>query len=360
MRYLHVLRLPGLDRRRDVVRLIDGDGRQVRQLAGGGAHQLARAQRGGRGDLKEPQALALHVRAQFFKVFAPGVVQQVALVRGDELRPGGQLRAVALKLGVYRLEILHGVAPLAAGDVHQVYQQPAAVDVPQKVVPQPGALARALDDAGDVRQHEGHVLVHIHHAQVGEERREMVVGDLRVRVGDHGEQRALAHVGEAHEPHVGQQLQLQQYAVALPGQARLGKAGDLARGGGEVLVAPAAAPAAAGHIVLAGGHVVHYRAAVRVAQKRAARDAQYDALAVLAGAALALAVLAVPGDELALIAEVHQRGHVAVGLKNDVAAAAAVAAVRPAGRHVFLAVEGHRPVPALTGADFYSYLVNKG
>ena len=105
---------------------------------------------------------------------------------------------------------------------------------------------------------------------------------------------------------------------------------------------------------------MHDGAAVCVAQKRPARDAQDDALAVLAGAALALAVLAVPGDEFALVAEVHQGGHVAVGLKDDVPAAAAVAAVRPAGRNVFFAVEGHRPVPALTGADFYGYLVNKG
>ena len=105
---------------------------------------------------------------------------------------------------------------------------------------------------------------------------------------------------------------------------------------------------------------MHDGAAVRVAQQRAAGDAQDDALAVLAGAALALAVLAVPGGELALIAEVHQRGHVAVDREDDVPAAAAVAAVRAAGRHVFLAVEGHGPVPALPGADLYRYLVNKG
>ena len=80
---------------------------------------------------------------------------------------------------------------------------------------------------------------------------------------------ALAHIGEAHEPHVGQELELQQYGVLLAGQARLGEAGDLAGGGGEVLVAPAAAAAAAGHVVLAGGHVVHDGTAVGVAQQRA-------------------------------------------------------------------------------------------
>ena len=104
---------------------------------------------------------------------------------------------------------------------------------------------------------------------------------------------------------------------------------------------------------------MHDGAAVRVAQHGAARDLEDDALAVLAGAALALPGLAVPGHELALVAEVHERGHVVVHGKDDVAAAAAVAAVGPARRDVLLAVEGHSPGPAVSGADLYRHLVNE-
>ena len=42
-----------------------------------------------------------------------------------------------------------------------------------------------------------HALVDIYDAEVGIERREVVIRDLRVRVGRHGQQRALAHVRES-------------------------------------------------------------------------------------------------------------------------------------------------------------------
>ena len=40
-----------------------------------------------------------------------------------------------------------------------------------------------------------------------------------------------------------------------------------------------------------------------------------------------------------------------VHLKDDAAAPAAVTAVRSAGRHILLPVEGHRAVSAVAGAD---------
>ena len=89
------------------------------------------------------------------------------------------------------------------------------------------------------------------------------------------------------------------------------------------------------------------------------RDPEDDGLAVLAGAALALAGLAVDGGELALVAEVHERGHVLVHGEDDVAAAAAVAAVGAARRDVFLAVEGDGAGPAVPGADLDGDFVNK-
>ena len=239
-------------------------------------------------------------------------------------------------------------------------EQAAAVDMPQEVVAEACALAGALDDAGDIGQHKALPLADVHDAEVGEQRGEVVVRYLGMGVGHHAQKRALAHVGEAHQAHVGQQLELQQHGVRLAGQAGLGEAGRLARGGGEALVAPAAAAAAAGDKVLAGAHVVHDGAGVRVADDGADGDAQDNALTVPARAALAAAGGAVPGRELALVAEVHERVHVGVNAEDNVAAAAAITAVRPAGRDVFLAVEADCPVAALAGADIYGYLVNKG
>ena len=46
-----------------------------------------------------------------------------------------------------------------------------------------------------------------HHAEVGGEGRERIVGDLGPSRGDHREQGALAGIGLSHEPHVGDQLE---------------------------------------------------------------------------------------------------------------------------------------------------------
>ena len=343
---------------RDIVRLVRRHRRDLGKLGRARLDELARAGVGGGAHLKEFVALRFDVRAQAVDVCAV-VAEQVAFVGGDDLRARGQHVAVGAQLGVDGLKVLDRVAPLAAGDVHQMHEQAAAVDVAQEVVAEAGTVARTLDDARNVRHDERRTLRHVHDAQVGEEGREVVVCDLRVRLRHHGQQRALAHIREADEAHVRQQLQLEQDRVALARQTGLGKARHLPRRRGEVLVAPAAAPAARGHERLARGHVVHDRAAVRVAQQRAARHADVQALAHTAGAALALTVGTVAGHIFALVAKVHERGHVVVHFKDDVAAAPAVAAVRAAGGHIFLAVEGHCAVAAVARAHGDGHFINK-
>ena len=71
----------------------------------------------------------------------------------------------------------------------------------QKVMPQPRALRRALDQAGNIRNDKG-VFVILHHAQIGGKRREVIVRDLGLCRGDFGKERALSHVGESDQPHV--------------------------------------------------------------------------------------------------------------------------------------------------------------
>ena len=287
------------------------------------------------------------------------VVQQIGLVGHRDLGPVGQLHAVLLQLGVDGVEIGNGVPALAAGHVHQVDQQAAAVDVAQEVVAQAGAFAGALDDAGDVRHDEADTLVHVHHAQIGVEGGEVVVGDLGVGLAHHAQKRGFAHVGEAHQPHVGQQLQLQHHVVGLAGQARLGKAGHLAGGGGEMLVAPAAAAAPAQDEGLIVGHILNDLVGLGVTHQRAPGYPDGQALAVLAGLAAALAVHTVGGHVFALVAEVHQGGHIVVHLQDDGAAVAAVAAVGTACRYVFLTVKGNGTVAAVTGPAGDARLVNK-
>ena len=136
--------------------------------------------------------------------------------------------------------------------------------MPQEVVAQAGALAGPLDDAGDVRHDEADAVLHPHDAQVGEQGGEVVVGDLGLGLGHHGEQCGLAHVGEAHQPHVRQQLQLQDDVVGLAGEAALAKRGTCRVGVAKWLFPPAAPAAPAEHIGLAAGHVLHDLIGLRI------------------------------------------------------------------------------------------------
>ena len=88
---------------------------------------------------------------------------------------------------------------------------------------EPAALGRALDQPGDVGEHEL-VVVEPHDAEVRLERGERVVGDLRLRRAHRRDQRGLPGVREADERGVGEQLHLEAEPVLLAVLALLGEA----------------------------------------------------------------------------------------------------------------------------------------
>lgn len=71
------------------------------------------------------------------------------------------------------------------------------------------------------------------------------------------------------------------------------------------------------------------RPGLRVADQCAARHGNDERLCAFAEAALAATVFAALCCVLALVAEIRQRGEVIVHAEHDVAAATAVAAIRP-------------------------------
>ena len=173
----------------------------------------------------------------------------------------------------------------------------------------------------------------------------MVVGDLGPGLGGHGQEGGFPHVGEAHQAHVGQELQLQDHRPLLPRQAGFGELGGLPGGGGKVLVPPAAVAPPAEDEGLVPRHVLDDLPGLRIPHHGAPGDLEDQGAAVLAGALLAGAVAAVFGHVLPLVPEVHEGGHTVVHLEDHVASPAAVPAVGAAGGHVFLPVKGHAPFP---------------
>ena len=249
------------------------------------------------------------------------------------------------QLGLDRLVVLLGVGAVQRLQVEHVHEQAAALDVREELVAQPGARAGALDQPGDVRDHELAVVA-LERAEHRLDRGERVVRHLRLRAREPGEQRRLPGVRQAHEAGVRLQAQLQLERPLLAGQAALREARGLAGGGGELPVAAPAAAAARHNRAIARVQQLPAVAALDVLDDRAGRHADLERVGRRAVAVGALAVPAALRLEVGAAPEAGQVAQRGVHHDRDVAAAAAVAAVRTALRHVRLAPEGNDAVPA--------------
>ena len=132
-------------------------------------------------------------------------VNRVDLVQRHDLDLVGEMSLIGLELGPHRLV---GLAGMFAGGVDQVQQHAAALDMAEKPVAEAGAFMRALDQAGNVGEHEFAAL-RVHDAELRMQRGEGIVGDLRFRRADDGEEGRLAGVGQADEAGVRDQFQPQ-------------------------------------------------------------------------------------------------------------------------------------------------------
>ena len=135
-------------------------------------------------------------------------------------------------------------APPAEVDEHD--QHPRPLDVAQELVPEAPALARPLDEPGDVGDHELVAVVEAHDAEVGLERGERVVGDLGLGRRDRARSACdLPTLGKPDERDVGHQLQLEPQPALLARLALLGERRRPPAVGEEPGVAPAAPAAGA-------------------------------------------------------------------------------------------------------------------
>ena len=114
-------------------------------------------------------------------------------------------------------------------------------------------------------------------------------------------------------------------------------------------VAPAAAAALCGNERGLFGHIRHNGVRLRLADYRSARNLDDKILAVFAAPTSAVAAFSVGSGVFSLVAEVREGREIIVNLEYDISALAAVAAVGTAGRDIFLAVESHRAVAAVSG-----------
>src|SRR6185437_10776918 len=188
--------------------------------------------------------------------------------------------------------------------------------------------------------------------EIGMEGGEGIVGDLRLGSRHGGEESGFARVGEADEAGVGDQLQPQPYPFLGALLAGIGVARRLVRRSLEMGVAEAAIAASEqGHALADMGQVGDQGFVVVLEDLGADRNAHDDVRRIGAMPVLAHAVATGLGLEMLLVTVVDEGVQRVDALDHDVAAAASVAAVRPAELEEFLAQEADGAGPAVSGAD---------
>ena len=213
---------------------------------------------------------------------------------------------------------------------------------------------RAFDQPGHVGDDERALAGQADDAEVGAERGEGIVGDLRPRRRDARNHRRLPGVGEADQPDVGEQLQMEPEILFLAGQARFGAARRAIGGRGELRVAAAADAALGDQEPLSRGRQIgdlHHAVVLLLVDDGADRHLELDVGALAAGAIRAFAVSAAVGGEFLLEAEIEKGIEVGVRRQVDRTAGAAVAAIGAAARHELLAPEAHGAAAAVPGGD---------
>ena len=186
-----------------------------------------------------------------------------------------------------RSMIRNRLLEIVFGGVEHVDEQPGALEMSQELVAEPGALGGSLDEPRHVRDGELPLVRPVDDAENGLERRERVVGDLRLGVGDAAKQRGLAGVRQPGERRVDDQLQAKvDVAARRPGRPVSAKRGVCRVGVAKRAFPRPPWPPRAATNRASGGRQVGDEPAVRVEDLRADGNSELDRLAV--GAVLRL------------------------------------------------------------------------
>ena len=274
-------------------------------------------------ELVEP--VARHGRDRADRRTACG--RDVGLAADDDARPVEQIGPVAAELVEQHRAPVRRAASVDRREVEQDHEHAGALDVAQELVAEAAALGRAFDQPGDVGEHEL-VLVEAHDAEVRLERRERVVGDLRLG-------RARPPRSASTSPRSGSRRARRRRAASARGAAsalrrtrparRSSAPGARSTGSARCRVRPGRrAPRASGRRGARGRRAARRRAPYTTVPSGTSTTRSAPADAVLL---LARAVRARRGLAVRVVAEREQRRDVAVGPQPHVAAPAAVAAV---------------------------------
>src|SRR5689334_19547769 len=118
---------------------------------------------------------------------------------------------------------------LVRGEIYEVHEDRAALDVAQELIAETMSFVRAFDESRNVGDDERFVVIRADHTEVRDERRERVIGDLRLRCADDRDERRLARVRKTDHADVGDELELDEELALLTLFTRLRESRSLTR-----------------------------------------------------------------------------------------------------------------------------------
>lgn len=242
-----------------------------------------------------------------------------------------------------------------------------AFDMPQKRQSQALALRGSRNEPGNVGDGVAHV-AGLHDAQIRHERGERVVRDLRLGRAHRSDQRRLARRGKAHERDVCDRLELENDVAFVARFAEQRKPGCTACPVRQRRVAQAARATRRRDVRVTGmTQIGKHRTRLLGETLRAARLEHHSAHGNRQHEIRTIrAVFRVPQTHGAGIrramrheAEVEQRRGILIGFEDHRTTLAAIAAVRPRQRLVFLAADAGRPIAAVAAFHMYGHSIHK-
>ena len=238
-----------------------------------------------------------------------------------------------------------------------------AFDVLEELDSEAVSEVRAFDESGEIGYGEGFgvgKVADLDYAEVGLERGEGVVGDLRLGGGEARDKGRRADIGIADEASVCEETEFEAVGAFFAGATELVLARGLVGAGGEVLVA-SAAPTAFGYDdgFIGPGEVVDELAGGVVVEEGAYGNFEGCTFARVSGAVGAEAVASALGFVLGVEAEVDQGVVAEGGGHEDVAPVTAISAGGTALGNELFAAKGHAAVATVTGFDTDSCFINK-
>jgi hypothetical protein len=249
--------------------------------------------------------------------------------------------------------------------VDDVDKHPRSGHVAQEGVAQAGAATGALDQTGHIGHRHAPFIRwvdrrEVQHPKVGLQRREGIWRDLRRGCCQGAEEGRLAGVRKADQADVGDEPELQIQPALFPWLALLGVGRRAIGCGREMHVAQPAAAAASNHHPLVASHQIGDQVlGCQIAHHRTWRDAQvqvFACFAVLFGTRAAATRIS---SKVMLESVVTQHRLAGIDVQVHAAAAAAVASIWSAARHMSFPSKARRTVAAVSGPDGDRHFIEK-